>query len=189
MIIHCYCPSKLEVSCVVSGYRSCPFTIIKQNNNHNTQNTDSISRIQWSCCVYVIMLLIICMYFCALFNLVSSYLRNMMENHKYAEDTSKKKRICCVEQTRNKQVTINVPFLCWSFISAVILYTACHHTCRHHNPFKRTLSTAGNLWRVFGRHEWLALSLSLTHTHLRADSVVLTKGWEVQFTCSNDLTF
>jgi len=97
---------------VASGYRSCPFTIIKQNNNHNTQNTDSISRIQWSCCEYVIMQLIRCMYFCALFNLVSSYLRNMMENDKYAEDTSKKKRICCVEQTRNRQVTIMVPFLC-----------------------------------------------------------------------------
>jgi hypothetical protein len=101
-ISHCDYPTKLEVSCVASGYRSCPFAIIKQTNNHNTQNTDSISRIEWSCCVYVTMQLMGCMYFCALFNLVSSYLRNMTANDKYAEDTSKKKRIRCVEQTIKK---------------------------------------------------------------------------------------
>ena len=102
---------------MASGYRSCPFTIIKQNNNQNTQNTDSISRIQWSCCVCVIMQLIGCMYFCAL-NLVSSYLRIMMANYKYAEDTSKKeKNSLCRADKKKKQVTIIVPFLCWSFIT------------------------------------------------------------------------
>jgi hypothetical protein len=146
-IIHCDFPTKLEVSCVTSGYRSCPFTIIKQNNNHNTQNTDSISRIQWSSCVYVIMQLIGCIYVCARFNLVSSYLRNIMANDKYAEDTSKKKRIRCVEHTRKKNVKIGYHFCvglplqcCYSLQSARI-------TCWHHNHSNMRHQECKFCWR------------------------------------------
>jgi hypothetical protein len=151
---------------VASGYRSCPFTIIKQNNNQNTQNTDSISRIQWSCCVCVIMQLIGCMYFCAL-NLVSSYLRIMMANYKYAEDTSKKeKNSLCRADKKKKTSDDNCTISVLVFHYSVLFFIqSAPIPCRLHNPFKHTLPTVGNLWKCSGKPEWLSLSHTHTHPH------------------------
>jgi len=92
-IVRWNCPTKLEVSFVAPGCRNCPFTISKQWNCLVIKKSGN-----WQCSLNTVHV------FCALTNLASSYLRNMMANDKYEEDTSIKKRIRCVEQTREKNM-------------------------------------------------------------------------------------